>query len=120
MPTPAPEVTTYIDRSPEARKDALSALRTLALETLDGFEEGMDYGMPSYKRDGEIEIGFASQKRYISLYILRQSVLDAHRAALKGINMGKGCVRYSSPEKVDLDIVRSMFEATASTRGPIC
>jgi hypothetical protein len=46
----------------------------------------MDFGMPSYKRDGEVEIAFASQKKYISLYILREDVLDAHRDRLGGIS----------------------------------
>jgi uncharacterized protein YdhG (YjbR/CyaY superfamily) len=116
----APEVTAYIDGAEAERKGTLTAIRGLCADVLDGFDETMEYGMPSYMRDGEVEIAFANQKRYISLYILRQSVLDAHRPALEGVNLGKGCVRYSSPRKVDLDIVRSMLEATAATRGPIC
>lgn len=50
----------------------------------------MAYGMPGYRRDSVIEVGFASQKQYISLYMLKQSVLDAHRAELAGLSVGKG------------------------------
>jgi hypothetical protein len=120
MESKAPDVTAYIHTAPAARKDILTAIRGLCVDLLDGFQEGMDYGMPSYKRDGEVEIAFASQKNYIFLYVLRQEVLDSHPPALRGTSLGKGCGRYSSPTKVDLDVIRSMLEATASSRGPIC
>jgi hypothetical protein len=44
---------------------------------------GIDpYGGPCYSRNGVVEAGFASQKRFIGLYILRLDVLNAHRAML--------------------------------------
>jgi len=43
---------------------------------------------------GIAEIAWASQKRYISLYVLRADVLDAHRGQLAGLDVGKGCIRY--------------------------
>lgn len=49
------------------RKAGLVQLRELSLSTLNGFEESMEYGMPSYSGEGEVEIAFASQKNYISL-----------------------------------------------------
>ena len=49
--------------------------------------------MPSYGRDGHTEVGFGKQTHYLSLYILKQQVFDAHRAALAGLNLGKGCIR---------------------------
>ena len=80
----------------------------------------MAYGMPSYARDGEVELAFASQQKYVSLYVLKQDVLEAHRDRLAGLNVGKGCIRYPSPAKVDLHVVRSMLEATAVSGGPVC
>ena len=61
----------------------------------------MEYGGPSYKRNGEVEVGFASQKNFIGLYTLRvrTDVMNAHRHLLegKGISLGKGAIRYSRP-----------------------
>ena len=42
-----------------------------------------------FNGDGEVEVAFASQKSYISFYILKQEVLDKHRSALAGINLWK-------------------------------
>jgi uncharacterized protein YdhG (YjbR/CyaY superfamily) len=62
----------------------------------------MDYGMPSYSRAGEVEVAFASQKQYISLYMLRTDVMAAHRAQLDHLSVGKGAIRFRKPEDIDL------------------
>jgi uncharacterized protein YdhG (YjbR/CyaY superfamily) len=113
-------VATYIEQLPAARRGPLTELRNACVELLEGFEESMAYGMPSYSRAGEVEVAFASRKRYISLYILRTDVLDPHRAELAGLDVGKGCIRYRRPEQVDMGVVRSMLSATARSPGPVC
>jgi uncharacterized protein YdhG (YjbR/CyaY superfamily) len=82
----------------------------------------MDYGGPSYKRNGEVEVGFASQKHFIGVYILRMDVMKAHRDQLqwKRISVGKGAIRYSTPERIDVKAVRSMLRATVKSEGQIC
>ena len=99
MQSKAETVTEYLQEVPEKRQPALSQLRQLCLEKLAGYEESMEYGMPSYKKkDGEVEVAFASQKNYISLYILKEEVLDKYRKNLAHLNLGKGCVRYRKPQ----------------------
>lgn len=114
------DVPRYIDDAPEERREFLNPLRVACREMLVGFEETMDYGMPSYKRAGEVEVAFASRARYVALYILRRGVLDVHRERLSPLNVGKSCIRYTRPEKADMDVIRSLLEGTASSSGPIC
>jgi len=64
-------VATYLEEAPADRRECLNAVRDICREVLGDHNEGMDYGMPSYRRDGEVEVAFASQKNYISLYILK-------------------------------------------------
>ena len=120
MIAPDDRVTAYIAATPSDRQPAFVALRGLCRERLAGFEEDLRYGLPCYVRDGEAEIGFASRRRYISLYILRTDVLQAHRAALAGLSLGKGCVRYRHADQIDLELVGAMLDMTAASRGPIC
>jgi uncharacterized protein YdhG (YjbR/CyaY superfamily) len=98
----APDVDTYLTEVPAERQAVLAAIRQLCREILPDHEETMAYGMPSYKKDGVVEIAFASQKHYISIYGLVSGVFEAHRDAFAGASIGKGCIRYSRPEKVDL------------------
>jgi uncharacterized protein YdhG (YjbR/CyaY superfamily) len=73
----------------------LATIRRLCLENLPGYKEGMDYGMPSYAKNGVVEFSFASQKNYISIYGSIGDALEAHRAEFAGASVGKGCIRYT-------------------------
>lgn len=98
----------------------LNALRSASRDELGGFRESLEHGMPSYSRQGEVEVAFASQKQYVSLYILRTDVMAAHRSELDHLSLGKGCIRYRKPEDVDYELVRSMLRETADSTGPVC
>jgi uncharacterized protein YdhG (YjbR/CyaY superfamily) len=118
----AKDVVTYIQEAPSERQQALTRLRDLCRDILIGFEETMEYGGPSYKRNGVVEVGFASQKNFIGLYILRTDVMNAHKNQLKakGVSFGKGAIRYSKPERIDFGVVESMLRGTRDSDGPVC
>ena len=120
MQSKAKDVTIYLQEADTERQESLSRLRELCREVLTGYEEGMDYGMPSYKKDGKIEVGFANQKNYISLYILKEDVVEQNRSALKGLNVGKGCIRYSSPRKMDMEVIRKLLLDTVLSENIAC
>jgi uncharacterized protein YdhG (YjbR/CyaY superfamily) len=122
MQSNAKDVTTYIEEAPAERRDALLKLRDLCQTYLTGFTENMAYGGPTYSRDGEVEVGFASQKHFIGLYILRTDVMNAHKDQLmgKGVSIGKGAIRYSKPERIDFNVVESMLRTTVKSTGPVC
>ena len=121
MQSTAATVTEYLDEVPAERKAALTKLRDLCRSTLTDFEESMQYGGAGYSRSGKIEVGFASQKHFIGLYFMRIDVLNAHRDLLKinGVSLGKSCIRYSRPERIDFEVVQRMLKAIQETRGPI-
>ncbi|MFZ4175025.1 iron chaperone [Streptomyces griseoincarnatus] len=118
--SPAPHVDAYLAELPDDRKVVLTRLRELCRAELKGFTEVMAYGMPAYERDGVAEVAFASQKQYISFYLLRGDVRDAFAERLACQDMGKGCLRFRKPERVDLDLVRDLLRATAAASGPVC
>lgn len=120
MQSKAKDVTTYIEQAPADRQESLTKLRILCLRVLEGFVESMEYGAPCYSRRGTPEVGFASQKNYISLYILRQDALDPYRPQLTGLSVGKGCIRYSRPDRIDYEVVEKMLAATRDSTGMIC
>ncbi|MCY0954838.1 DUF1801 domain-containing protein [Streptomyces sp. H27-S2] len=118
-----PRVDAYLAGVPEARRAALTRLRELCAAELTGFEEQIAYGMPVYVRPGaeEGEIAWANQKQYISFYLLRTDVRDAFADRLAGHDMGKACLRFRNPAKVDFDLVRDLLRATAEAPpGPVC
>lgn len=122
MQSDAKTVTEYLKEVPVERKTVLAQLRKLCRSHLKDFRESMEYSMPSYSRDSAVEVAFASQKNFIALYILRTDVMNAHKHLLKvkGISIGKGCIRYSTPEKIDFKVVEQMLKATRESKGVVC
>jgi uncharacterized protein YdhG (YjbR/CyaY superfamily) len=120
MQSSAMTVDEYIDEQPSDWQPTLEQLRAACRRELADHEEGMSYGSPSYSRDGQVEVSFAKQVRYLSLYILKQEVFDAHRDELAGLNLGKGCIRYSRPEQIDGSVVAGLLADTRTSTAPIC
>jgi uncharacterized protein YdhG (YjbR/CyaY superfamily) len=120
MRSDATTVAEYIAEAPDSRRDALNLLRGLCRQELHGFEEAMRHGMPAYLRGDVVEVAFASQRNYISLYILRHAALEANAQRLGGLSVGKGCIRFRRPDQIDVTTVRRLLTATATDAGPIC
>ena len=110
----------YIEAAPAERQKVLKRLRKLCRDTLTGYEECIEYGMPGYQKNGKIEVSFASQKNYISLYILKKQVVVDHASQLAGLSVGKGCIRYSKPEGMDFQVIESLLRATDETPEDAC
>jgi len=121
----------YIEALEEPRRGDVQILHDLIRETLPGclphIRSGMiGYGEYHYRyasgREGEASlIGLASQKRYISLYVL--CTLDGANLAeryvdrLSKASIGKSCIRFKRTSDVDLDVLRDLLEE-AGRLGP--
>ena len=120
MQSEAATVADYVEEAPEERRAVLNRLRSLCQEILIGYEESMRYKLPCYSKDDAAEVGFASQKNYIALYILKEDVVNANRELLAGLNVGKGCIRYSKPQKMDFDVIEKLLRETYLSTSKPC
>jgi uncharacterized protein YdhG (YjbR/CyaY superfamily) len=118
---PATTVDGYLKGLPEDRRAVIARLREIARRTLPGFTEGMEYGMPYYRRGRSDAVGFASKAQHIAIYVGRD-VLAAHGTPLGAYDVGKGCVRFSHPDRIDWELVEAVFRTAAGParpRGPV-
>ncbi len=120
MKNESKRVTQYLHKAPVERQYALQALRALCTEELMGYEETMAYKMPSYKKDGQVEVAFASQKQHICVYILKHDVMLTNSNLLQGTNHGKGCIRFANPDKIDFKLIRKLLKETVKSDHKIC
>jgi uncharacterized protein YdhG (YjbR/CyaY superfamily) len=107
------EVEAYFEALVAERRVALEAVRALILDVAPDAEETMRYRMPTYEVEGAL-CSLASQKRYMSLY-MDTRVVERHREELKGLSVGKSCIRFRKLEDLPLAIIRQMLEE--SLRG---
>ena len=134
MQSKAATVAEYIASLPDDRKAAIEAVRKVILKNLGkGYAEGMTYGMigyfvphsvypAGYHCDPKMPLGFAglaSQKNYMSLYIMplymsgdggqEPELLEWFRGAWaktgKTLDMGKACIRFKRLEDLPLDVI---------------
>jgi Domain of unknown function (DU1801) len=128
MQSKASTVEQYLSELPEDRRRALKAVRQVILENLDkDYEEGMQYGMigyyvphrvypPGYHCDPKQPLpfaGLASQKNYMSLYLMSvyahqdnlKSFQQAWAKTGKKLDMGKACVRFKKLDDLALDVI---------------
>ena len=120
MKSKALTVDSYLREVPEKRSEALKKLRELCLKHLPDHEEGMVYNMPSYVKNGQVQVAFASQKQHICIYFLIHEVMLANEDRLRGLNRGKGCIRYSNPSSIDFELIAFLLQESLRLDGPIC
>ncbi len=128
MQSKAESVDDYVAELPEERRQAIEAIRRVILKNLDkDYEERMQYGMigycvphrvfaDGYHCDPKQPLpfaGLASQKNYMSLYLMSVYGHESEKAwfqeqwvkAGKKLDMGKVCVRFKKLEDVSLDVI---------------
>ncbi len=135
MQSKAKTVAEYLASLPDDRRRALEAVRRVILDNLDsGYEEGMSYGVigyyvphrvypPGYHCDPKQGLpfaGLASQKNYMSLYLmglycgcidgvsdtaLMQWFRDAWANTGRKLDMGKTCIRFRKLQDLPLDVI---------------
>lgn len=120
MTSKALDVPGYLNELPAERRAVLEQLCILCRQNLTGYEECMAYGLPGYKRNGAVEIAFASQKQYIALYVMKKDVVDEFRGALPAASIGKGCIRFTKPEKMDFAVLAQLLRRTAESESAPC
>jgi uncharacterized protein YdhG (YjbR/CyaY superfamily) len=120
MISKAADVKTYIAEVPEERRAVIKKLRALCRKTLAGYQECMEYGMPCYKHNGVIEVGFASQKQSINVYVNNRGLVNEFRVALPTASIGKGCIRFSKPDKIDFEVLERLLRKSVRAKGSPC
>jgi uncharacterized protein YdhG (YjbR/CyaY superfamily) len=108
----AETVADYLGALTPERREALEELRALVFQVAPDAVETMRYGMPAYDVAGKVLCQFASQKRYVSLY-LDPRIVDKHRGELEGLSLGKGCVRFRKLDKLPLETIERMLREIA-------
>jgi hypothetical protein len=128
MQSKAATVTEYLDSLPPDRRAALSAVRKVILKNLDPtYVEAMQYGMigyavphsaypAGYHCDPKQPLpfaGLASQKQYMSLYLMCEYsdageetwFRKAWAKTGKRLDMGKSCIRFKSLDDLPLNVI---------------
>ncbi len=130
----AETVEEYLAELPPDRREAIAAIRKVVLDNLPpGYEETMYFGMigyviplerypETYNKQPLGYVALASQKHYMSLYLMNvYGDSDTERwfkreyeASGKKLNMGKSCVRFKSLDDLPVDLIAKAVGRTTT------
>jgi uncharacterized protein YdhG (YjbR/CyaY superfamily) len=91
----------YIDSlEVDWRKGKLQELRDIILEQDKCIIEIINYRMLCFKLNNSVLFHLNVQKGYVSLYCENTKVIDPEGEFLVGLNIGKGCIRFTKTKKI--------------------
>ena len=129
----ATTVEEYLGEMAPERREQVAAVRDVVLENLpDGYSEAMNWGMISweiplarypdtYNKQPLMYAALASQKNYMSLYLMCVYAHDGaqteferrFRASGKRLDMGKSCVRFKSVDDLPMELIAETIASTS-------
>lgn len=93
--------TEYLDLlEDDWRKEKLLQIREIILDKAYDFKERINYKMLCYTNESDDLFHLNAQKNYVSLYVGDISKIDEVGNLLKGLNLGKGCIRFKKSVNV--------------------
>ena len=108
----------YLDALPKDAKRALSALRAAVRAAAPGVEDAWSYGIPAFRHEGRMLVGYSAWKDYVSLYPFGTAVLRAQARALEGYDMSKGSIRFPLPDPPPAKVITRIIRACLAEDRP--
>ena len=129
----ATTVEEYLNELAPDRREQIEAVRNVVLDKLpEGYAESMNWGMISweiplerypktYNKQPLMYAALASQKNYMSLYLMCVYTHDGtqteferrFKASGKKLNMGKSCVRFKTTDDLPMDLIADTVASTS-------
>jgi uncharacterized protein YdhG (YjbR/CyaY superfamily) len=112
----------YVAAIPAERRPHVEKLRALVKKSVPRATEGIQWGMLGYAIDGRQFAAIASQKSYLSLYLMdlytQPGLKKKHEKALAKLKMGKSCINFSSVDELPLDTIAAILREAPNVVVP--
>ncbi|MEO8200136.1 MAG: DUF1801 domain-containing protein [Gemmatimonadota bacterium] len=133
--TPA-TVTEYLDALPAERRAVVSKVRQFVRKHIPrGYQESITHGMIGYSIPltvfantyNGLPLGYVAlgaKKNYYTLHLMsaytdpaqQKTLQDGYKRAGKKLDMGKGCLRFTSFDDLELDTIGKVIASTPPSR----
>ena len=107
-PGGATAVDRYIEAQPAAVRAVLARVRQTIRRAIPRAEEGISYGIPTFKHQGRPVLYFAAWQRHYSLYPSNTRLVAAFRQELKPYEVSKGTIRFPLDQPVPVSLIAAI------------
>jgi uncharacterized protein YdhG (YjbR/CyaY superfamily) len=102
-------VNDYFNAIPTERYQQLKILQTAIKEIFPSVVEDLSYKLPTYSFNNHKICAIASQKNYMSFYIMHYDLLDFFKEDLVNFNCGKSCIRFKKLDEPTLILFKNIL-----------
>lgn len=107
----ADEVDAYLAGVEEPKRSTLEAVRRSIRAVVPDADEGISYGMPAFRVDGQVVAGLAAFKKHLAYLPHSGSVLADLGDELSGYDRTSGSLHFAIDQPLPDDLVRRLVEA---------
>jgi uncharacterized protein YdhG (YjbR/CyaY superfamily) len=110
--TAAPKtVDEYIASSPKTMQPGLERLRASIRSAAPNAEEGISYGVPTFKYHGML-VSFGAAKNHLAFYGASAAILTGHEEELAEYDTAgtKGTIRFSPDESIPVELIKRLVK----------
>jgi uncharacterized protein YdhG (YjbR/CyaY superfamily) len=115
------DVDAYLAALAPERRRRLELLRSLILEEVPAADEGISYGIPTYRWNGRMLVSVAAFARHDSLFPASQQVRDRLGTEIAPYARGRGTFQFQVRDPLPLELIRRIVRARveeAAGAGP--
>ena len=107
-------VTDYLAAQPPDHRAVLREVRAVIRKALPRAEEGISYGIPVYKVDGQMALYFAGFKKHYAIYPATGVLLEVMGDELGPRIKSKASIHFAYDEKVPVKLITRIAKVRAA------
>ena len=101
----------YLAALTKDKRDALQKLRKTIRAAAPGAEEYIGYGLAGFKFNGRPLVYFGAWEKHCALYAASPSVQKKFQKELKGFEVSKGTIRFTTEKPLPVTLVKKLVKA---------
>lgn len=118
MVTKPSTIDEYLAPVSDDKRAALEKLRKTIRAAAPKAVECISYGIPAFRLDGILLVGFGAAANHCSFYPMSSATLAAHKGELTGYDTSKGTIRFQPNKPLPAALVRKLVKVRiAGNRG---
>ena len=107
----------YLAGVPAEHRPALQKLRRTIHASAPGAEEYISYGLASFRFKGRPLVAFGGWANHCALYPMSSITIKKLQKQLKGFEMSKGTIRFTTAKPLPAAIVKQVVKARIAEIG---
>jgi uncharacterized protein YdhG (YjbR/CyaY superfamily) len=107
---PENPIDVYLADVPKEKRSVLEALRERICAIVPDAEQVISYGLPAFRVEGKVVIGFRANKSDYSIYPFSGGAAQRFPKELRGRTVTSGSIHFTPEDQISDDLLRRIIE----------